>query len=255
MENALLSLFDQNGLLIPAAEKESVKRIAASALKLSSAAALLPDLIKALAGQKTIAPSQSQQALLVAAIRSCIVLKAIHSCIPPVGTNTAATEILDAHPVTAEALLHDYGLDRKLTEAMKGSGLDAGEAGMALNFAIAALPFLSEGTTKENSLLSVISGNGPARTFLGINTWQGQTWFNKERFEFALAFATCFSVMRSELPNVKANNTLEQALSGLIAAMYAPLHMKAEASGWNLEVFLEAAADGNGTSAQGIGNE
>ncbi len=237
--DAIQNLLSQSELLIPASQKESEKQIAASAQKAEKAFALAPELELSLSAQKIITFSPSQQTALSATVRLCIILEAIQSAIPPVipGYSEAAV----SPPAAAAKALHNFGLDRKLSEALVASGFEREGADKIVYLAFASLPFLEVRTETTEALIEAVLGNPEATALLGINTWQGQTWFNKEQFEFVLALAACFSVLRPT-PRDEANKkTVDDALSGLLQNICSPLQKNAQEAGWNLELFRESS--------------
>ncbi len=237
---AILTLLDQSGLALPADEKADALRIAGDAKKIAGALEAIAGFLTAFYAQKKILPTMEQQATLAGAIRICVMLEAVRSAMPPAG---AATPAQGASPTaTAADLLREYGLDRKLTEAMTAAGMTMESAASSLSFAIVASPFLALSARNPATLIQAILTDEDARSMLGVNTWQGQTWFNKERFEFGLGLASCLSVIRPALLGEKAMTAAEAGLALAIKNIYDPLHKMAETSGWKLNLFQEACA-------------
>jgi hypothetical protein len=99
-----------------------------------------------------------------------------------------------------------YCLDRKLREALREAGMHGDEAFRGMAFAKALLPRLggrrappSGGEPRETlrdlsaRLVSEGSADEELRSLLGVNVFDGVTWFNKERFEEAAALAALFA--------------------------------------------------------------
>jgi len=250
IEKAMLSLLDQCGLALPSAEKESAKRIAGEARRLDGIMSLMPGLVTSFSGQQELPTGPAITATLMAAIRCSIALELIRASIPL--SDAIKPESADSPPPAlagafaragapaAAGILLDFGLDRKLVEAMAEAGIDGETARRALNFALAASPFLSLSGETADSLIQAILRSQDARILLGVNTWQGQTWFNKEGFEFALAFAACFPVFRPAFASAAASGNPDGILQASIKNWCLPLREKAETSGWKLDVFLES---------------
>ncbi|HAE21977.1 MAG TPA: hypothetical protein DCG47_06595, partial [Spirochaetaceae bacterium] len=149
-------------------------------------------------------------------------------CLPPLLNGGGSYE--DLH-----ALVDRWCLDRKLREAMQAAGAHGDCAWRAAAFAKAALLLLERMPLLGGKAAKApIAGLGAfveesfkdeeVSRLLGVNVWDGVTWFNAERFSLAQAMAAGIAYL-------EAGDAAKPALDALASA--------AEASGWNLAVLLE----------------
>ncbi len=100
----------------------------------------------------------------------------------------------------ARRIVDRYCFDRKLREALRGSGMHGDEAYRGIALIKALFPKI--GTTAELAtttgpvaVFKVWSTDEELRSLLGFNLFDGLTWFNKERFEEAARIgALCGSI-------------------------------------------------------------
>ncbi|MDR3116044.1 MAG: efflux RND transporter permease subunit, partial [Treponema sp.] len=112
----------------------------------------------------------------------------------------------------AAALIRHWNLDRKLQEAWRGAGIPGetayrlAEIAKALlartrpeDPAVYGIPFAPAALVTENYRAEEV------RRLLGVNRFEGITWFNKEAFEETLEYVSLFLALESEAAFVRAN--------------------------------------------------
>ncbi|MEI6876922.1 MAG: hypothetical protein WCL50_17545, partial [Spirochaetota bacterium] len=104
------------------------------------------------------------------------------------------------HSEAARRLIDRYCLDRKLREALRGSGMHGDEAYKGIALAKALLPRLADASlagTKPDpaKVVADFEAEEELRALLGFNIFDGVTWFNKERMEEVLGLGALFGTM------------------------------------------------------------
>jgi glycosidase len=135
------------------------------------------------------------------------------------------------------AVVDHWCLDRKLREAMQAVHVHGDDAWHATNLAKALLARLDP-TAMDKWSLPELAVNLPAdpewARLLGLNLWDGITWFNAEAFRTAASFAAGASLIWSA-----AKGTGKAAEEkDVLAALERTLGI-AEASGWDYSRFVE----------------
>jgi glycosidase len=189
-----------------AAAKEATRRFAAS---LSSLASLAQDASRALAAEAkrgsrptTKPPSRDEEAALLLAreivfpgraeLALCYALfdglKPLCGVDKTTGTMASASE-------GARRIVDRYCLDRKLREALRGSGMHGDESYKGIAIAKALLPRLQNAGSEPNpaAIVANFEAEEELRALLGFNLFDGVTWFNKERFDEMARLAALFA--------------------------------------------------------------
>lgn len=137
----------------------------------------------------------------------------------------------------AQALAESWGFTRKLREALVAAGSDWNRADRAASFAVAVL-----------GRLDTVSGDGPARirnveprtiatafadddeaqSLLGVNFWNGELWFDAERFRLGSMLMAAAAIAVGDAGTQAAEDTLAMLEEASIAA------------GWNVYRLLSA---------------
>ncbi len=137
----------------------------------------------------------------------------------------------------ARAVVDHWCLDRKLREAMQTVHVHGDDAWHATNLAKAMLARLDPQALDGWSILELaasIPADPEWARLLGLNLWDGVTWFNAEAFRTTATFTAAASLVWSS-----ARGT---AKTGNEKAMLATLEQTltyAEASGWDYGRFVE----------------
>ena len=155
-------------------------------------------------------------------------------------------------------------LDRKLREALRGVGVHGDEAfhGMALAKALLSRsgipapaiskkgkrPRLQEVAAEPVELLSGAEADEELRSLLGVNLFDGVTWFNKERFEEAARLGALVGALTPPWPPGPADAPLADraASAGRAARLYSA---SAESAGYRLDRLVELVAEAKGPVA------
>jgi hypothetical protein len=123
-------------------------------------------------------------------------LKSLCSAKPLVGPDAAEG---------ARKVIDRYCLDRKLREALRAIGVQGDEAYRAMTLAKAFLPRVAtaaeiEADPDPAAIVSACAKDEELRAQLGVNVFNGVTWFNKERFEEAVRRGALFgTLLRGDL--------------------------------------------------------
>jgi glycosidase len=121
-----------------------------------------------------------------------------------------------------------YCLDRKLREALRGTGIHGDEAYKGLAAAKALLPRIGRGDTESLDPLELASDlekDEELRALLGFNLFDGVTWFNKEKFEELAACGALFRTIASGTAEGISLAAARYALSLVAAAEEAGYRM------------------------------
>ena len=152
-------------------------------------------------------------------------------------------ETLDA-ALGARRIVDRYCFDRKLREALRGSGMHGDEAYAGIAIAKALLPRIgisrsaaeeASGSSPKSDRASAIADfdfDEELRGLLGFNVFDGLTWFNKERFEETMRMSGIFGA----IANATGDSTL-----GIGSARRALLFIEAAAEAGYCFDALEAA--------------
>ncbi|HUX36325.1 MAG TPA: alpha-amylase family glycosyl hydrolase [Rectinemataceae bacterium] len=103
----------------------------------------------------------------------------------------------------ARRLAEKLALGRKLREAIQLSGVSGHEAwhGMSLALLFAGSPAWDEPSASGLlPLLASLDRDDELRNFLGVNVWDGTTWFKREAFDAFLCFASVANLVRGGAP-------------------------------------------------------
>ncbi len=98
-------------------------------------------------------------------------------------------------PESARRVVERYCLDRKLREALREAGVHGDEAHRGVALSKALLPRLAgagpgePGPGAAARVVAAGAGDEELRGLVGVNLFDGVTWFNKERFEEAASLA------------------------------------------------------------------
>jgi glycosidase len=144
----------------------------------------------------------------------------------------------------ARRVIDRYCLDRKLREALRDRGIHGDEAFRHIALAKAFLLRLSD--DKERPDLSAIVARGSAdeefRALLGVNVFDGVTWFNKERFEEAAGIGALFGTVGSAADGKAERPALapSRAALGLVDA--------SARAGYSLDALVSLLAPPSGRS-------
>jgi len=97
----------------------------------------------------------------------------------------------------ARRIIDRYCFDRKLREALRGVGIHGDEAFRGIAFIKAFLARLGGGGAEPDPAAIVEEGSADEelRALLGVNLFDGVTWFNKERFEEAAGMGALFGTL------------------------------------------------------------
>ena len=137
----------------------------------------------------------------------------------------------------ARSVIDHWCLDRKLREALQSVHVHGDNAWHATNLAKALLtrldPEAMEGWSLPELAARLPSDPEWAR-LLGLNLWDGVTWFNAEAFKTAATFIAGASLVWS---TAKGSGTGGDEKT--VLAVLDKIVLQAEASGWNYERFLE----------------
>jgi len=129
---------------------------------------------------------------------------------------------------TSAAWYDELRLAPVLATGLRSSGLDEGEAWAAAETVrvLLALPRPSQvrGRTPAGRLLERWLALDPIRTAIGVNTWQGVEWLERERFEAVLRWAV-------RLDAIEGGGPPDEALVGRLASA-------AEAAGYRVDALL-----------------
>jgi hypothetical protein len=115
----------------------------------------------------------------------------------------------------AAGLVEHWALDRKFREACQAAGVSGDKAYRVAEIAKVVLrrvkPASGEnysavikGDLSPLNIITSCSDDEDFRRILGINEWEGTTWFNKESFGEALFFAAAFALEYGKLSEVSA---------------------------------------------------
>jgi glycosidase len=94
----------------------------------------------------------------------------------------------------ARRIVERYCFDRKLREALRGSGMHGDEAYRGVGFVKALLPRIGKAADPAR-VIEEFADNEELRSLLGFNLFNGVTWFNKERFEEAARMCGLFGAI------------------------------------------------------------
>ena len=137
----------------------------------------------------------------------------------------------------ARAVVDHWCLDRKLREAMQAVHVHGDDAWHATNLAKALLARIGPESVGGWSLPQVAAGipaDSEWARLLGLNLWDGITWFNAESFRTAATFAAGASLVWSA-----ARGTAKAGDGKTVLAILDKLLLDAEASGWDYGRFVE----------------
>ena len=136
---------------------------------------------------------------------------------------------------TSAAWSDELRLAPVLAAGWRSAGLDESEAwaadGPHPGPAVAAAPVVGRGRSlaaRDTDLLRRWLANQPTRAALGVNTWQGEEWLDRDRFVALLTWAV-------RLDAIDAGEEPD-------AALVARLTKRAEAAGYRLDRLLEPRA-------------
>jgi hypothetical protein len=124
---------------------------------------------------------------------------------------------------------------RKLGEALSDAGVERTIADRSARFALAAMARVSAilhhagpgGVASITPIMiaAAIATDDEARSLLGVNVWEGTTWFNAESYRLASVLAAAASVATGAVVPKVALTALDR------------LDEAAKESGWSLELF------------------
>ncbi len=120
----------------------------------------------------------------------------------------------------ARRVVDRYCLDRKLREALRGTGMHGDEAYKGIAYAKALIAKLwKEGAAHAGiepdpiSIVADFEADEELRSLLGFNVFDGVTWFNKERFEET----ACLSALLGTLTRATVDADADSTRGGSIA--------------------------------------
>jgi glycosidase len=177
-----------------AAAKAAAARLAASLAGLSRAALAAAGRGKAQAADDVAAAALLASALALPGSGEIALCYALLDGLKPLCGAGAAVDADAAEG--ARRIVDRYCLDRKLREALRGSGMHGDDAYKGLAIAKALLPRLGLFGEAEPGLPRIVasaSADEELRALLGANLFGGVTWINKERFEDAAAYGALFA--------------------------------------------------------------
>ncbi|MGD9939243.1 MAG: alpha-amylase family glycosyl hydrolase [Clostridia bacterium] len=137
----------------------------------------------------------------------------------------------------ARAVVDHWCLDRKLREAMQVVHVHGDDAWHATNLAKAMLTRLDTQAMSGWSFPDIaasIPGDPEWSRLLGLNLWDGVTWFNAEAFRTAATFTAAASLVWSA-----AKGTARPGEGKAVQATLDTMLAQAEASGWDYGRFVE----------------
>lgn len=164
-------------------------------------------------------------------------LRAFAALLPVYYTLQSGSKI-KSDPPRAFALAGEWGLDRKLREALSAEGMDSELARQAVTFAMAALARINVEAKTEaahaESIFRTFQADEEARNLLGVNRWEGIEWINAEKYQLASTLMAGLAVViRGQSPA-----SVLDTLNALDEAMLA--------SGWCLDtLFAQPAGQKN----------
>jgi hypothetical protein len=141
----------------------------------------------------------------------------------------------EGNPTKARLLAASWGMARKLGEALADAGVERHLADRSARFALAAMARVSAilhhagpggaASITPRMLAAAITADEEARMLLGVNEWEGTTWFSADGFALASALAAAVSVATGALVPKVALSTLDR------------IDKAALESGWSLGQF------------------
>ncbi|MBU0936740.1 MAG: alpha-amylase [Spirochaetes bacterium] len=153
--------------------------------------------------------------------------------------------------ILSEETLRSLGLTRKLRESIHALGITDEAAFWCVEAGLAAAQILAAGsiaadtesgtasTTGRLPYIKAILAREQSRNLLGIHSWDGINWFNKENFGCALAFAASLYACPVLLPGRKTRKKAAALLAEAEKSFVQTMQAEAQAAGWNLDVFLK----------------
>ncbi len=139
------------------------------------------------------------------------------------------------NPTKARLLADSWGMARKLGEALAGAGVDRAIADRSARFALAAMALVSAilrhagpggvASITPRMIAEAIASNDEVRSLLGVNVWEGTTWFNADAYALASVLAAAVSVATGAVMPKVALTALDR------------IDKAARESRWSLELF------------------
>ncbi len=156
-----------------------------------------------------------------------------------------------ADPGRAAWLAESWGMRRKLTEALSAAGHDRGTAETAAWFADVAFgrlePFAADGlpwldAMNPRAVAEAIAADDDARAILGVNRWNGESWFDADRYRIAAALVAAAAAVLGGADEAHVVAGLERIDAAALAA------------GWSLDKMTAKPAS-RATKSKGSGKK
>jgi hypothetical protein len=137
----------------------------------------------------------------------------------------------------------EWGLDRKVRERWEEAGMPHDEAAWLVDLAKTVITrFDAKKPPKTPAELLVQNYEAEDfRALLGVNTWDGTVWYNKERFEAALEYAPLFAGLAADGKKV----------SDWVKA----IRTAGEKSGYKLDVLIQELEEKNAEKTKKSGKK